>query len=148
MRPSCITEKMMKTIGNAAEPSQTTNSSHLQPMSAAGRQKTTQPLPTLAPRFCSRAHLSCEVSPPESPNTLAKFRQTTQMGAYGRHQVSRVPPVAAACSQTSVQSASIGLRGRNSAAASGLPRLAFSLQLFPRSKPVFTKLHQTTPNYT
>ena len=94
MRPSCITEKMMKTIRNAAEPSQTTNSDHFQPMSADGRQKITQPLAILAPRFRSRANLSCEVSPPESPNTLAKSHQTTQMSAYGRHQVSRVPPVA------------------------------------------------------
>src|ERR1044071_1061566 len=77
---------MMKTISNAAEPSQTTNSDHLQPVSADGRQKITRPLPTLAPRFRSRAQLSCEVSPPESPTTLAKFRQTTQMSAYGRHQ--------------------------------------------------------------
>jgi len=59
---------MMKTIGNAAEPSQT------------------QPLAILATRSRSCANLSYEVSPPESPNPLAKFRQTTTMGAYGRHQ--------------------------------------------------------------
>ena len=89
MRPSCITEKMMKSIRNAAEPSQTTNSDHFfQPMSADGRQKITQPLANLAPRFRSRANLSCEVSPPESPNTFAKSHQTTQMSAYGRHQKS------------------------------------------------------------
>ena len=137
----------MKTISNAAEPSQTTNSDYFQPMSTDGRQKITQPLPILAPGFRSRAHLSCEVSSPESPNPLAKFRQTTTMGAYGRHQVSRVPPAAAACSQTSVQSASIGLRGRNSAAASGLPRLAFSLQpsAFSLAFPFWTSSNYASP---
>src|ERR1051326_8901899 len=83
MRPSCITEKMMKTIGNAAEPSQTTNSSHLQPMSADGRQKTTQPLPTpwipqprqsLLRSFIARR-------PKHLPPNFAKLRLWAPMGA-------------------------------------------------------------------
>src|ERR1051326_429358 len=56
-----------------------------------GAKKPLSPCPP--PGFRSRANLSCEVSSPESLNTLAKFRQTTPMGAYGRHQVSRVPQI-------------------------------------------------------